>query len=128
MAADIARLLYEAGAPLNPPPTIAIDPPSGSMFSEPIGCQALRTIARNLDMLGAGGPEEPGDIDRIAWLRQAASQARSLRECSIGAVRNAVEFDIPHKLEQLRGLPVPDRVISEIRKDTSFELAHPLQS
>ena len=128
LAADIARLLYEAGAPLNPLPTPAPTHSWRSWYSEPIGCRTLRIIARHLEMLGAGGREQPGDVERIAWLLHAASEPRSLRECAIGAVRSALEFDFPHKLEQLSGLLVPPSVIGAIRKDTSFDFAQPLPS
>ena len=111
LAADIARLIYDAGSPLNPEPRTATSN-CGSISSNegahPLasdrqlnGCRALRDIASRLDVLGAGRPEQPGDVACIAWLLHAASQPRSLHECAIASVRRAFECDISWKAKRL---------------------------
>ena len=121
LAADIAHLFYDAGALLNPAE------PTGGMDYEG-GCHQLRSIAERLQFMGRNEryyPDLNGDANRIAWLLQAASEPRSLQDCAICAVRRALEFDIPYKLEQLRE-QMPPSLIDSIRKDSCFDSEMPV--
>ena len=121
LAADIAHLFYDAGALLNPAEL------TGGIDYEG-GCHQPRSIAESLQFRGRivhYYQDRNGDADRIAWLLQAASKPRSLQDCAICAVRRALEFDIPYKLEQLKD-QLPPSLIAAIRKDSCFDSGMPV--
>ena len=122
LATEIARLLYDAGAPLNPTSPHGMADLQVTRTNERGGCELLRRIARKFEFSQEAQREQPEDAEKIGWLLYAASEPRSLQECAIGAVRRALEYDIPHKLEQLHDRLPPPLIIA-VRKDSRFELS-----
>ena len=90
LALRVAQLLYEAGLDMTAPKSAA----------------TLRLLASKVENLQPQ-PQPPGmnfeseEHKSITWVRDVTTQPRRLWRSAVAAIREALEFDIPHVARQI---------------------------